>query len=69
MSLIKESDPTLGDRFWLPYTLPSSVDILQWIHSETGQIGNLTWRKGQVKSFPLIIIILYEIQKNPIHNY
>ncbi len=56
MSMVKESDPSLGNHFWLPYTQPDQTDMMYWIHSETGQSGNLTWRRGQVSKSPLIII-------------
>jgi len=49
MCLTKESDPTLGNKFWLPYIQQIPKEILYWIHSETGKVGNFTWRKGQVK--------------------
>jgi len=60
--MVKESDPTLGNNFWLPYIQPNQTEMMNWIHSETGQIGNLTWRRGQVNKF---IILLYLIS---IHN-
>ncbi len=54
--MVKESAAYLGDRFWLPYLQPNPMEIMNWVHVETGQAGNLTWRRGQVN---LCLIVKY----------
>ncbi len=49
LALLKKSPPILGDRFWLPFIQPDPTDLLGWVHSESGEKRNFTWRKGQVK--------------------
>jgi hypothetical protein len=53
----------LGDRFWLPFIQPNPMEIMNWVHVETGQAGNLTWRRGQVNLYLITTFIKWAYKK------